>query len=292
MKILLLGKNGQLGWELQRSLAPLGLITALDYEELNLENISEVKNVIRSLEPEVIVNASAYTAVDKAESEPEKAFAINATIPGVLAEEARALNSVLIHYSTDYVFDGRKGTIYTEDDLPNPLNVYGQTKLAGEQAIQAVNGTYLILRTSWVYSLRRDSFVTKVLSWARKQENLYIVNDQIGNPTWARMLAGVTALICAQGGTAIFDWLSELRGIYHLAGNGFASRFDWAQLCLQLDPKRNEQIVKNIFPSPTSDYPAPAQRPLFSALCCDRFLSTFNMRLPDWKEALPLAMET
>lgn len=291
MKILLLGKNGQLGWELRRSLAPLGSITALDYEDLNLEDFDAVRKSIRAISPQLIVNASAYTAVDKAESEPEKAFAINATIPGILAEEAQTLKSALIHYSTDYVFDGTKGTSYTEDDEPNPVNIYGKSKLAGEQAILSIGGAYLILRTSWVYSLRRDSFVTKVLGWARKQENLYIVNDQIGNPTWARMLSEATSLVCAKVDSDILNWVTERHGIYHLAGDGFINRLDWARLILEFDPNRNEQMVKNLLPAFTSDYPTPAQRPLYSALNCERFLSTFHINLPNWKETLRFAME-
>jgi dTDP-4-dehydrorhamnose reductase len=290
MDILLLGKNGQLGWELQRSLAPLGPITALDYEDLNLEDFDAVRRTVRAIGPRLIVNASAYTAVDRAESEPEKAFAINAAIPGLLAEEARALKAALIHYSTDYVFDGKKSAAYTEADTPKPLNVYGQSKLAGEQAVQAAAGAGLVLRTSWVYSLRRESFVTKVLGWARQQEKMYVVSDQIGNPTWARMLAEVTALVCAQAGRELPGWLAERRGVYHLAGNGLASRLEWARLILELDPARNEQAAREILPALTADYPAPAERPLFSALNCDRFLATFHVDLPDWKEALALAM--
>ena len=297
MKILLLGKNGQLGWELQRTLAPLGSVVALDFEELNLEDFDAVRRTIRELHPQVIVNASAYTAVDRAEREPEKAYAINGKIPGVLAEECAALNAALIHFSTDYVFDGTKGATYTEEDTPNPLNTYGASKLAGEQGIQSVGGAYLILRTSWVYalttsagSLRRDSFVSKVLSWARQQEVLHIVDDQIGNPTWARMLAEATSLVCAKADHDISDWLSERRGVYHLAGNGLASRLEWARLILELDPNRGEQVVKEILPSLTSDYPTPALRPLFSAMNCDRFLSTFHLHLPGWETALRLAM--
>jgi dTDP-4-dehydrorhamnose reductase len=290
MKILLLGKNGQLGWELSRSLLPLGSIIALDYEELNLDDFEAVRKTIRSISPQLIVNASAYTAVDKAESEPEKAFAINETIPSIIAKEAQGLKAAFIHYSTDYVFDGTKGDTYLEEDMPNPLNIYGKSKLAGEKAIRAVDGAYVILRTSWVYSLRRESFVTKVLGWARHQENLYVVNDQIGNPTWARMLAEVTALVCARAESNIFDWLTKHRGVYHLAGNGYASRLDWAHLILKFDPDRNEQVVKKILPALTSDYPTAAKRPLFSALNCERFLSTFQINLPDWKESLRLAI--
>lgn len=287
MDILLLGKNGQLGWELQRTLAPLGPITALDFAELNLEDFDAVRRKIRELRPQVIINASAYTAVDKAENEPEKAFAINATIPGILAEETRALKAILIHFSTDYVFDGRLGRSYHEGDAPNPLSVYGKSKLAGEQAIQAVEGASLIFRTSWVYSLTRASFVTKVLEWSRQQETLKVVSDQIANPTWARMLAEITAQVLAQGEAR----LRERAGLYHLAGSGFASRLEWARLVLELDPNRQAQTVKELHPALTSDFPTPAQRPLFSALNCERFAATFGLYLQPWQDSLRLAME-
>ena len=217
MNLLLLGNTGQLGWELQRTLQPLGVVTALDYPEVNMANPTSIRKALKEHCPEVIVNATAYNAVDKAESEPKLAEAINGTGPGVLAEEARKLNAVLIHYSTDYVFDGTKGAPYVETDLPHPLNVYGESKLAGEKAIQSIDGAYLILRTAWVYSLRRDSFVTKVLQWARQNETLRIVNDQISNPTWARMLAEITGLMLARG----VESLIERKGLYHLASRGF-----------------------------------------------------------------------
>src|SRR5689334_4185705 len=195
MQILLLGKNGQLGQEFQRTLAPLGRVTALGATELNLEDFAAVRKTIQELRPELIVNASAYTAVDRAESEDEKAYAINGTIPGILAEQALALKAALIHYSTDYVFDGNKGTTYIEEDTPQPLNIYGKSKLAGEQAIQKIGGAYLIFRTSWVYSLGGDSFVTKVLEWSRRQETMRVVNDQVSNPTWARVLAEISTQV-------------------------------------------------------------------------------------------------
>jgi len=286
MTILLLGKNGQLGWELQRTLAPMAPLKAIDFEELDLQDFEAVRKTVRNLRPDVIVNASAYTAVDLAESESEKAFAINATIPGILAEEALGLGASLIHYSTDYVFDGLKGSLYREEDTTNPLSVYGKSKLAGEKNIGAVGCSHLILRTSWVYSLRRGSFVTKTLEWARRQEKMRVVNDQVGNPTWARMLAEVTALLLAQGTRSI----RENSGVYHLAGSGFASRLDWAKQILELDPNRQEQVVKEILPALTSDFPTPATRPLFSALDCARFTNTFHLALPDWQKALQLAM--
>jgi dTDP-4-dehydrorhamnose reductase len=287
MKILLLGKTGQLGWELNRALLPLGEVQAIDYPEINLADADGLRVFARAFAPDVIVNAAAYTAVDRAESERDLAFAINATGPAILAEEAKKLGAALIHYSTDYVFDGTKGAPYVETDLPHPLNVYGESKLAGEQAIQAINGNILIFRTAWVYSSRRDSFVTKVLQWARKNETLRLVDDQISNPTWARALAEITAQVMARG----VDFMRERSGLYHLAGNGFASRLAWAESILTFDPHPQEQIVKQLLPARTSEFPSPAERPLFSALNCSQFAATFGLQLPDWKQALALACE-
>jgi dTDP-4-dehydrorhamnose reductase len=286
MKLLLLGNTGQLGWELQRTLQPLGVVGACDYPEIDLADSASIRETVRGCRPDVIVNAAAYTAVDKAESEPELAEVINCTGPGVLAEEARKLNAILIHYSTDYVFDGKKGTFYCETDLAHPVNVYGESKLAGEQAIQSADGDYLIFRTAWVYSLRRDSFVSKVLEWARKNEILRVVDDQVSNPTWARMLAEVTAQVIARGE----GYMRERTGLYHLAGAGHASRFAWAEAILRLDPRKQEQRVKQLHPVPTSEFPSPAQRPLFSALDCQKFEQTFDLRLPFWETALELAL--
>lgn len=286
MNLLLLGNSGQLGWELQRTLQPLGVVGACDYPAFNLADSATIQKTVRECRPDVIVNAAAYTAVDKAESEPELAEAINGTGPGVLAEEARKLNAVLIHYSTDYVFDGTKSSAYDETDLPHPVNEYGKGKLAGEQAIQSAGGYYLIFRTAWLYSLRRDSFVSKVLRWAREDEIVRVVDDQVSNPTWARMLAEVTAQVLARGP----GYLRERTGLYHLAGGGYASRYTWAEEILKLDPRKQEQRVKQLLPAQTSDFPAPAQRPLFSALECQRFELTFDLCLPVWDKALELAL--
>ena len=287
MKILLFGALGQLGTELQETLSPLGEIFPFDIHNLDLENTNAVRETIRNVSPDVIVNASAYTAVDQAESEAEKAFTVNGDIPGLFVEEAAKLNAFLVHYSTDYVFDGTKGTPYLEKDTTHPLGVYGKSKLAGEEAIQAGNANYLILRTSWVYSRNRNSFVTKVLEWARKQEKLSIVSDQVSNPTWARTLAVVTAQLLGKG----FDFLIERRGLYHVAGNGYASRFEWAKKILELDPNKQEQKVKEIVPALTFDFPTPAQRPLFSALDCSLFQTTFDIALLKWEDALQQAMQ-
>ena len=291
MKILLLGNTGQLGWELNRTLLTLGELTALDYPQINMADPGSLKTIIREHKPNLIINATAYTDVDKAESEPEKAMAINATSPGVLAEEALKSGAALIHYSTDYVFDGNKGTAYTEEDEPNPINMYGLSKLRGEQAIQQVGGAYLILRTAWVYSMRRPCFVTKVLEWARTQNVLRIVDDQISSPTWARMLAEDTAQVIAKGRGEPVDYIKEKAGLYHLAGGGQCSRYEWAKAILELDKKHKEQIVEKILLALTSDFPTSAQRPLFSGLDCSKFEQTFGLHLPTWEAALNLVMD-
>jgi len=296
LRILLLGKIGQLGWELRRTLPPLGEIFVFDYPEIDLAQPESLRELVQKIGPHVIVNATAYTAVDRAEAEPQLALAINGLAPGILAEVALQVKSVLIHYSTDYVFDGAKGSLYLETDLPNPLNIYGSSKLAGERAISEVGGAYLILRTSWVYSLRRDSFVMKVLEWSRQKQNLRVVSDQVGNPTWARMLAEASAqllAIAARNSTRdINAWFQERRGIYHLAGGGFTSRLEWARAILKYDPHREEQLTHEILSALTSDFPTPAKRPLFSALDCQKFSDVFDLRLPDWEDALHLAIET
>jgi dTDP-4-dehydrorhamnose reductase len=292
MRILLLGKIGQLGWELHRTLAPLGEVVALDFPEIDLTQPGSLRQIVRDAHPQVIVNATAYTAVDRAETEIETAMAINAHAPGLLSEEAVALGAVLIHYSTDYVFDGTKGSPYLESDAPHPLGVYGRSKLAGEQAVKQAGGISLILRTSWVYSLRRDSFVLKVRQWARQQPTLRVVSDQVSNPTWARMLAEITAQMLAKGGENVTGWLSERGGLYHLAGSGYASRLEWAQAILRYDPQPEEIVTRELLPALTADFPTPAQRPLYSALDCEKFYKVFGLRLPAWQDALKLAMET
>lgn len=290
MKILLIGNTGQLGWELQRTLQLLGSVVALDYPEINMADTANISKMVQMHRPQVIFNASAYTAVDKAESEQEFAEAINGVGPGVLAEEASKLNAVLIHYSTDYVFDGKKGSPYLETDNPAPLNVYGKSKLAGEQAIQSVGGRYLIFRTAWVYSLRRESFVSKVLGWARKKESIRVVNDQTSNPTWSRMLSEISSQAFAHAGHDFLHWLADRTGLYHLTGEGFASRYEWAKKILEFDPNANEQVMRELVPASTSEFPAPAIRPAFSALDCTKFKVTFGIQIPPWEQTLAIAM--
>ncbi|HNO93482.1 MAG TPA: dTDP-4-dehydrorhamnose reductase, partial [Anaerolineales bacterium] len=290
MKILLFGKTGQLGWELERTLAALGKVHALGQNELDLQDLTALKKVIHTTKPDVIVNASAYTAVDRAEQEKEIAMRVNAEAPGVMAQAAKELRSVFVHYSTDYVFDGHKTTPYEENDKVNPLNVYGQSKLNGEQAVAEARGAHVILRTSWVYSLRGDGFVSKVLRWARHQETLKIVSDQVGSPTWARALAETTALMLAGSAPNPFDYFSERSGVYHLGGLGAVSRLDFAQEILRLDPHKKEQICQRLEPALTADFPTPALRPLTTPLNCSRFSTTFGVNLPTWQGALRLAI--
>lgn len=290
MKTILFGRNGQLGSELQRVLAPLGDVAAVDYQEIDLQNDSAVEEFIRSQSPSVIVNASAYTAVDRAEQEQELAFQVNGRAPELMAKLALELKAAFIHVSTDYVFDGMLGRPYVETDRPNPLNIYGKSKLAGEQSVQRVGGAYLIFRTSWVYSMTGNSFVNKILEWARKNPNLRVVDDQVGNPTWARSLAEMIGQLLEKADGSPFDYFEKYAGVYHLAGRGYVSRFDMAKEIIRLASIREPGLISSLQTARTSEFPAPAERPLFSALDCAHFESTFGLRLPEWQSALEHAM--
>ncbi len=289
MKILLTGKNGQVGWELQRTLAPLGEVVAVDRQSLDLGNPGSIRAVIREVKPDLIVNPAAYTAVDKAESEPELAMAVNGIAPGIMAEEAKKLGAAMIHYSTDYVFDGGKTSPYTEDDIPNPINVYGKTKLAGEQAIQAAGVPHLILRTSWVYGMRGKNFLLTVLRLAKERDELKIVDDQIGAPTWSRMIAEASAQIIAQAYAPVSHRplaIAEVSGIYNLTAAGRTSWCGFTRAILE-----NAQEGTRLSPIPTTDYPLPAPRPLFSLLAGDELSETFGVKLPAWEDSLALCMD-
>jgi dTDP-4-dehydrorhamnose reductase len=289
-KILLTGKNGQVGWELQRTLASLGRVIALDSSELDLADAEVIRRKVREIQPQIIVNPAAYTAVDKAESEPELALAINGIAPGILAEEAKKLDALLIHYSTDYVFDGSKAGAYLEEDVPNPLGVYGKTKLAGEQAIRAVGGKHLILRTSWVYGARAKNFLLTMLRLASERSELRIVDDQIGAPTWCRSLAEVTAQILAQlyAPGAVKEDMAKFSGTYHLTATGSVSWYGFANKIIELSG-----IVPppNLLAIPSSEYPTPAARPMNSLLSNDKLLRTFGLQAGAWQENLQLCMQ-
>ena len=290
IKSLLLGANGQVGWELRRTLASLGPVVACGRAECDLRDGAALQAAVREHQPDLIVNAAAYNAVDRAEKDSEAAFAVNATAPGLLASAAREHGAAFIHYSTDFVFDGEKIEGYREDDSTGPLSIYGHSKLAGETAVLEAGGAALVLRTSWVYSTRRPSFVTKVQSWARKFPELRIVNDQTGSPTWSRMLAEITSQIAAQSASDLAGYLSERAGIYHLGGSGACSRFEWAEAILDLDPNQESIQAQRILPATSDEFPTPATRPVNSVLINDKFASTFNLQLPPWREALAMAL--
>ena len=290
MKIVLIGKNGQLGWELQQILPALGEVIALSRSDLDLSVPDTIQKTVTELKPQLIVNAAAYTEVDLAESQIDLATNINALAPGILAEVSCSIGAVFIHYSTDYVFDGKLERPYNESDPVNPLNMYGKSKYQGEENIKQVGDAYLIFRTSWVYSMRGNSFVNKVLGWSRKNTTLKIVSDQISSPTWARALAEATNSALVENSIDLLETIREKHGVYHLAGSGYTSRYEWATQILANDPNQAEQVVQAIEPVSSDEFPTPALRPLFTALDCSKFEQIFGLRLPKWEESLQKAM--
>jgi dTDP-4-dehydrorhamnose reductase len=286
-KILITGRNGQVGWELQRSLASFGELVAIDAEHMNLADADSIRKMIREVRPDFIVNPAAYTAVDKAESEPDLAMAVNGIAPGILAEEAGKLGALLVHYSTDYVYDGTKSSPYTEEDAPNPQSVYGRTKLAGDTAIQATGCKHIILRTSWVYGVHGGNFVKTMLRLAKERDKLTIVSDQFGAPTWARDLAQATA-------TVLSKWQKQegerdLCGLYHLTAAGRTNWCDYASEVVRL--ARNYDVALkakalDIRGIATHEYPLPARRPANSILSNDKIRDSFGIEMPGWQDSL------
>lgn len=285
--ILLFGCEGQVGWQLQRSLSPLGAVTAVDRAQCDLANPDAIRSLIQSVKPKIIVNAAAYTAVDKAESEPETARAINATAPAVMAEAARPLGALLVHYSTDYVFDGTKTTPYVESDATNPLSVYGSTKREGEEAIAAVGGRTIVFRTSWVFGARGQNFVKTVLRLAGEGRALRIVDDQVGAPTPAALISDVTGQVLAATRRG-----SQIEGshLYHLAASNPVSWCGFAREILRLasatsgfDGLPEPDSVLGIG---TADYPLPARRPANSRLDCGKIERDYDLEMPDWRPFL------
>jgi dTDP-4-dehydrorhamnose reductase len=285
MKMLLLGKNGQVGWELQRALAPLGELTAADSRMADFEDPDGLRRLVRAVRPQVIVNAAAYTAVDKAESEPERARVINADSVAVLAAEASAIGAWLVHYSTDYVFSGAKSAPYVEDDVPEPLSAYGRTKLEGEQAIRKNHDRHLIFRTSWVYAARGSNFAKTMLRLAQERDELNVVGDQYGAPTSAELVADVTALALyrvardAQGKQTI-------AGTYHLVASGETTWCDYAKYVIGRAIQNGvniKAIPQRIRAIPTEAYPLPATRPKNSRLDTRKLQTTFDVQPPEWR---------
>jgi dTDP-4-dehydrorhamnose reductase len=273
---LLSGATGQIGFELAKLLPAHGEVSALDRASLDLGDPDAIVETVRRLRPNIIVNAAAYTAVDRAETDADRAFAINARAPAVLAEEAKRIGAVMIQYSTDYVFDGSSATPYREDAPAQPLNVYGRSKLEGERAIAAVGGANLILRTSWVYGLRGQNFLLTMRRLARERDEIRIVADQLGVPNWSRELARITASLVGLGSSA----LAERAGLYHLSARGSASWFEFAQAII------GNVARPTLLPITTAQYPTPARRPAYGVLAPDKFESTFGFVLPAWRSLL------
>jgi len=279
VKILLTGKDGQIGWELARILAPICEVIAPERAALDLSVPEQIVSAVRSVRPDLIINAAAYTNVDRAEAEPEIAMQVNAAAPGILADESRRVGALLIHYSTDYVFDGTKSTPYVEEDPPNPINAYGRSKLEGERAIQASGCRHLILRTSWVYGMRGRNFLLTILRLARELPELKVVDDQIGAPTWCRDVATATAQLAHQavGGMA--------EGLYHLAAAGETSWCGFARAILRAHA--SETPVRSIT---TAEYPTPARRPANSVLSSAMIRARWNLALPQWQDSLSICL--
>lgn len=287
MKILLTGKNGQVGFELQRALAPLGEVVAVDQHECDLSNPDAIRQLVAKVAPQVIINPAAYTAVDKAESEPQLALAVNGTAPGVFGEEAARLGALVIHYSTDYVFDGCVSGAYLESDTPNPQSVYGKSKLAGEKALQASGADHLIFRTSWVFGAHGANFAKTMLRLAAEREGLKIVADQFGAPTSAALLADVTAQVLGQykrDGRTGFPF-----GLYHLVAGGCTTWHEYAQTVVRAALAAGKPLkltADDIVPITTANYPLPAPRPANSRLDTQRLRETFGLELPAWQSGL------
>ncbi len=274
--ILLTGAGGQLGRELAAALPPCGNVVACDRAALDVADAAAIASVVRDVAPQWIVNAAAYTAVDRAESEPELAFAVNGRAPGILADEARRAGAMLIHYSTDYVFDGARTTPYDEAAMPNPLNVYGASKLAGERAIASTGVPALTLRTSWVYSRHGQNFLTTIERLARERDELRVVADQTGAPNWSRTLASTTATLIGRGAA----YVAKYAGLYHLSAAGHATWCEFARAILADAPR------VRVTPIGTAEYPTPARRPAYGVLDMARFARTFGFALPHWQALL------
>ncbi len=287
-RVLLIGRNGQVGWELRRTLAPMAEVTAIDYPEIDLSRADSIREWVARTSPRVIINAAAHTAVDKAESEPEVVMALNGTAPGVLAEEARRLNAWFIHYSTDYVFDGTQTEAYRETDTPNPMGVYGRSKLAGDQAVQAADGLHLIFRLCWVYGLRGQNFLLTMQRLGRERETLRVIADQFGCPTWSRLIAETTALALQR--TLSAPDPASLRGLYHLAASTHTTWHGFAEAIIGRLPA-GERKCARIEAIPTSEYPTAARRPARSVLDCGKLERSFGLRLPGWDAMLALALD-
>jgi len=286
-RILLFGKIGQVGWELRRTLAPMSQLVCVDFPEVDLTRPDSIRTWIKDCSPDVIVNAAAYTAVDKAETETALTMKINGEAPGVMAEEAKKRGALLVHYSTDYVFNGAKTSPYVEEDPADPLGAYGRTKLAGDLAILQAGCAHLIFRLCWVYGSRGGNFMLTMMRLAREREQLRVVRDQIGCPTWSRLIAETTSLALMQ--VRAPDRAAACSGVYHLCASGETSWHGFAQAIIDLMPAE-EKKCRTVDAIASADYPTPTRRPAYSVMSCAKLERTFGLRLPDWRESLQLML--
>lgn len=285
MKILLTGASGQVGYELRRSLQTLGQVVAVERARMDLSDLDQVRDVVRAVRPDLIVNPAAYTAVDQAESEPALAHRVNAEAPAVMAAEARLLGAAMVHYSTDYVFDGTKAGAYVETDPTGPINVYGHSKLAGEQAVAGAGIAHLILRTSWVYGARGKNFLQTMLRLGAERDQLRVVADQFGAPTWSRTIADTTAALLAQARCGGDAWWDQHGGIYHVSSQGQTTWHGFAEAIVA-----RAGLRCRVVPIGSAEYPTPARRPANSLMNSDKLIGRF-CALPEWELALSLCME-
>jgi dTDP-4-dehydrorhamnose reductase len=291
MRLVLLGSRGQVGWELRRTLATIGEVIAPGRNEVDLTDPDSIVAAVNMAGPGIVVNAAAYTAVDKAESDAQTAMAINGIAPGVIAEAAKRHGALVLHYSTDYVFDGTNPDAYSEVDTPNPLNVYGSTKLAGERAIQAVGGPHLILRTSWVYGMRGTNFLLTILRRARERAELRVIDDQTGAPTWSRSIAEATAQILAQGCAPGARGWEAVSGTYHLTSAGRTTWHGFAGAILDHAFAQTQDARPAVVPISSAEYPTAATRPKNSVLSNEKLTRQFGLRLPTWADCLRLCLD-
>lgn len=291
--LLVVGARGQVGHELVRELAVLGRVVAYTRADCDLDDPDGAAAAVRAAAPAIVVNAAAYTAVDRAEQDAAACERANAAAPGRMAAAAAAVGAPFVHYSTDYVFDGSKDGAYVEDDVPNPMGVYGRTKLDGERQVVAANPAAVVFRTSWVYGARGQNFARTMLRLARERDELRVVADQIGAPTWARSIAAATAQVvgaalrATEGAGA---WLGARAGVYHLTASGATSWHGFAEAVLAADPARAEHRAQRVVPIATADFPTPARRPANSRLDCTRAVERLGVRIPDWREQVALAL--
>jgi dTDP-4-dehydrorhamnose reductase len=299
-RILLVGRNGQIGWELQRSLSPLGEVVAVDIDVMDLSVPDSIRRLARETRPDIIVNAGGYTAVERAESEAELARAVNSAAPGVLAEEALRLNALLVHYSSDFVFDGEKNGPYDESDTPSPVNFYGRTKLEGEREIQASGCAHLIFRTSWIYGNRGKNFLKTIIRLASERDELRVVDDQVGAPTWSRSVADGTAQVlarCHEAGEPGLSGMQACGGIYGMTSGGSVSRHGFAVAILKELSRRSGQsekgqrLTRRVIPISSGEYRSKVRRPSNSVMSNQKLHDVFGIILPDWRAALGLCLD-